>query len=91
MKESIGLKDCKGTDIREGDIVEFWFSADGMRSSSTPQDDLTHMVDTVRIINGRAFFYCPDVGNGAFAWRFNEVCTVIGNIHETADALLETE
>ncbi len=81
MKEPIGYTDKNGTDIREGDLVEFWFDAD-FGVSPVAHDDYTRMVDVVEIIDGKPYFTDKDIEGSAFAWRFAHACSVIGNIHE---------
>lgn len=81
--KSIGLNDKDGTPIREGDLVEFWFCCFN-GPSDEPKEGFTRMVDEVKIIDGNAYFVDHDVQGGAFAWRYNHVCKVIGNINDLA-------
>jgi uncharacterized phage protein (TIGR01671 family) len=83
MKEEIGLKDKEGTPIREGDIVEFFFDAD--YGHGDEESGFARMVDTVEKHGEMWYFMDHDIGCGAFAYRHNDHCRVIGNIHETAN------
>jgi uncharacterized phage protein (TIGR01671 family) len=81
MKTPTGLKDKDGTEIFEGDMVEFWFSFDeGI--SSEPRPNFTRMLDLVEIHDGQPYFVDKCIGSGALAWRYNEYCKVIGNIYD---------
>jgi uncharacterized phage protein (TIGR01671 family) len=83
-REKIGLKDRDGLEIVEGDIVEYRvdydFSYPTKATYDTPAG--TRMVDTVKIIDGKACFWDEDIQCGAFAWRHHAHCRVIGNIHD---------
>lgn len=76
-----GLKDCKGREIYEGDIVktEEYFGGDD-------ETDSTNLLE-VRFESGRfitessAFVGCIDLGDIAFQ------CEVIGNIYENKELL----
>ena len=81
-REQIGLKDRDGQDILEGDIVEFAVEYDWHERPTYDSPTATRMVDTVKIIDGVAYFVDVDVGSGGFAWRHAEHCRVIGNIHD---------
>lgn len=39
-------------------------------------------VDTVKVIDGNPVFCCPTTGGGAYAWRHNEHCEVVGSIYD---------
>jgi hypothetical protein len=77
MKEEIGLRDRDGIEIREGDTVRFTVSYDWEEIPTYDGEGGTVMTDTVRIIDGHAYFCCPDTGGASFAWRHNEHCEVI--------------
>jgi uncharacterized phage protein (TIGR01671 family) len=82
MRERIGLKDRDGQDICEGDIVEFTVEYDGFEQPTYDSPDATRMVDTVKVIDGIAYFWDEDVNSGGYAWRHAGHCRVIGNIHD---------
>ncbi len=89
MRELIDLKDRNGKDIHEGDIVRFVVSYD---FSDPPRptydtDGGTECVDTVRVINGKAAFCCPDTGCASYAWRHNEHCEIVGSIYNDSNTL----
>jgi uncharacterized phage protein (TIGR01671 family) len=83
-RKPIGLKDRDGKEIREGDIVEYRVDYDCIYpyrpTYDTPEG--TRMVDTVKVINGKAYFWDEDIQSGAFAWRHNKYCRIIGSIHD---------
>ncbi len=81
MKTDIGYKDKNGTEIREGDLVEFWFDTDE-GPSGDKNSGFTRMVDVVEIHDGIPYFVDKDMGSGAYAGRYNDVCEIIGNIHD---------
>jgi uncharacterized phage protein (TIGR01671 family) len=81
-RELIGLKDRDGRDIREGDIVEFSVEYDELERPTYDSPNATRMVDTVKVIDGIAYFVDEDDQGGGFASRHAEHCRVIGNIHD---------
>jgi hypothetical protein len=81
-RKPIGLKDNDGVEIHVGDVVEFFFCADhgaGMLPQDVCECPPTRMVDEVIEDGGKFYFQCPGHG-GAFAWRYNDVCRVIGTL-----------
>jgi len=85
MRERIGLKDRNGCEIREGDIVEFHVEYDWIERPTFDTPTATRMVDTVKILDGIAYFWDEDISSGAYAWRHAEHCRVIGNIHDAME------
>lgn len=81
-RQQIGRKDRDGRDILEGDIVEFTVTYDWQERPTYDSPTATRMVDTVKVINGIAYFVDDDFGGGAYAWRHAEHCRVIGNVHD---------
>ena len=75
-RKPTGLRDVKGVEIHTGDIVEFYFDLD-FGCSSEPNADFTRMRDLVVEINNKIFFVCAY--GAAFAHRYVDYCTVIGN------------
>lgn len=84
MKQPINLKDRNGKEIYEGDIVKFTVSYDFSDPPEPTYDteDGTTCVDTVKVIDGKPVFFCPTTKGGAYAWRHNEHCEVVGSIYE---------
>jgi uncharacterized phage protein (TIGR01671 family) len=84
IRKSIGLKDRRGKTIHVGDIVEYHVTYDfhyPPRPFYGKRNGGTRMVDTVKLIKGVPYFWDNDFG-GAFAWRHNKYCKIIGNIYE---------
>lgn len=92
MKELIGLKDREGTEIKEGDIVEFFvaFSFDvpptpeysNQLSKGDDPDYYTRMLDVVEKIDGEWVFTLNEINSSTHASRHNEHCIIRGNIHD---------
>lgn len=83
-RELIGYSDREGTDIRDGDIVEFYYCFEKGESSNGEDEDYSRMVDVAVNYKGSPVFFC-DLGMGSYAWRYNDVCKVIGNIWENPE------
>ena len=81
MKEYTGYNDKNGTKIREGDLVRFFWDWEKGYSDSA-DGGYTEMIDTVRYEDGAWYIICPTIGDGAFIWRHNEHCEIIGSIHD---------
>ena len=81
-REPIGLKDRDGRHIIEGDIVEYSVEYDYLGRPAYNSSAATRMVDTVKVIDGVAYFMDEDIGGGGYAWRHAPHCRVIGNIHD---------
>ena len=73
-------KDKNGTTIRDGDVVEFFFSADYGYGDSDENKEYTKMVDLIDYDEN--LMVCTDTGRGCYIWRCNDECTVIGNVFE---------
>ena len=81
-REYIGWKDKNGNKIHTGDVVEFYFDAD---TGHNCKRDLEHrMRDLVEKIDGKFYFTC--CAGGAFPFRHNEHCEIIG----TDKSLIDT-
>ena len=85
-RELIGLRDREGSDIREGDIVEFYYDWKKGSSPVNKNGKYSKMIDVVVIFEGDPAFFC-NLGIGAHAWRYNDVCKVIGNIWENPELI----
>ena len=75
MQQFTGLKDCKGREIYEGDIIEILY-----KNSSIKQN--------AKVVFEKGCFFA-DLGD-RFAYHIYEVadnCEVIGNIHENPELL----
>ena len=83
-REKIGLNDREGRAICEGDIVEFVVNYDYGNPPQPTYDTAegTKMNDTVKVIDGVAYFWNDDVQNASFAWRHHAHCRVTGSIHD---------
>lgn len=88
MKEPIGLNAANGQPILEGDIVEFRFDADNEHDEVASNGTL--MRDVVVNLDNTWFFIEPDLKSGAFAYRFADRCTVVGNIYSDDCDLMST-
>ena len=85
MRELIGLNDKDGTPIREGDIVEFFF--DEFRGYGDGASGFTRMIDVVEKHDDEWLFVSQAIGRGAYAWRHNRHCRIIGNIHKAINKI----
>jgi uncharacterized phage protein (TIGR01671 family) len=79
-----GLKDKNEKEIYEGDIIRFYFSAD---DPDFPDPSQTEMIDTVEYFNGCFYFREQETKLVALAYRWNDRCEIIGNIHENPELL----
>ena len=74
-REYIGLDDKDGNQIHVGDVVEFYFDTiHGPSAEPLPGSILMKCV--IIKTDGKYFFWLPQTV--AFAWRFAEYCTIIG-------------
>lgn len=83
-----GLSDMDGKPIHTGDIVEFYFEPGtnfGVPFHS--KEEKQHSVDVVVQIDRVFYFVSPSTQGGARAWRYNQVCKVIGDIFATPELL----
>lgn len=83
-----GYKDKNSTHINHGDIVEFYF--DCVYGHGDKNSGYTKMIDVCFFDKHENKFYLINgCGGGAFVWRHNEHCEVIGNIKTDSHLLNE--
>lgn len=83
-------KDKCGRTIKAGDIVRFYYSTDYPELKEPDENhNLTEMIDFVDYEYGEWTFWNIDTGYGAFAWRWNDRCEIIGDINSMKDYLQE--
>ena len=89
-----GLLDKNGTEVYVGDIVRFYFKANDalgdLLDEALNDASPTEMIDVVECDEGTFFFTNTTTGDGAYAYRYNEICEVIGNIEENPELIGET-
>ncbi len=93
-RETIGLNDADGRAIRLGDIVAFWVCncpcyLSGKATTTQQCSRQSYTVDYVyksRKRDGKiTYSFCQsEVQGGAYAWRYNKGCRVIGRLPEDA-------
>jgi len=103
-REEIGLNDAEGRPIRLGDIVEFWhcecsWHPAGLTTTTQVCPRQLRSVDYVYKSmnkNGKVVYaFCEPVPThgqlgGAFAWRYNKGCRVVGRLPEDAALLADS-
>lgn len=99
-REEIGLNDADGRAIRLGDIVEFWHctcswhSGGGLTSPAKVCPAQRRAVDYVykaRAKTGKIVYsFCQsEVNGGAYAWRYNKGCRVVGKLPDDAALIVD--
>ena len=81
-----GIRDIDGREIRTGDIVLFYFSAD-TGFSPTLTDSATRCLDVVEERGGGFAAMDYDTTGGMWLWKVDGVCRVVGDIHTDPEPL----
>lgn len=87
-----GLKEKRGKEIYEGDIIRFYFDEQhGIQNKHSIIDKsfFTEMIDSVIFEKGCFFAFNYDVEDGAFLFKYNNCCEIIGNIYENPGLIKE--
>lgn len=86
-----GLLDKNGKEIYEGDMVRFYYSvfrgACCGHHEDINKDDYTEIIDEVIFKDGAFYFWWREGERGALAWQYNDVCEVIGDVHNNPELL----
>ena len=83
----ITVKYIWGDDLEVDSIEDLKKAKKYIKFNDSPEptydtEDGTTCVDTVKIIDGKPVFCCPITGGGAYAWRHNDHCEVVGSIYD---------
>lgn len=88
IKKDTGYKDRKGNPIMVGDIVVFYYDWKRGASNKSKKGKFSKMVDIIYEEEGD-FYMISSIGSGAYIWRYNNYCKVIGNVWDNSDLLIE--
>jgi|CXWL01.1.fsa_nt_gi hypothetical protein len=99
-REEIGLNDADGRAIRLGDIVEFWHCACSWHSGgghTSPTKECPNQIKAVDYVYkaktkaGKiTYSFCQsEIQSGAYAWRYNKGCRVVGRLPEDAALIVD--
>ena len=72
----------KGDSIEDLKKAKKYIDFDNPTEPTYDTEDGVTCVDTVKVIDGNPVFCCPTTGGGAYAWRHNEHCEVVGSIYD---------
>jgi hypothetical protein len=83
-----GLQDSRGTPIKTGDIIKFYTRAETAEAVPFDSPGPKHeVIDVVLEIDRVVYFISPSTHSGARAWRYNQVCQVVGNLQDNPELL----
>ena len=80
-----GFYDKKKKPINEGDIVRFYFDAD--YGYGNKKSGFTEIIDVCWKDKDGTFYLISNIGLGAFVYRHNDYCDVIGNVYQNKNLL----